>query len=90
MSKRGGLVGPQLLERVTGKEGMTFFTGNAIFRLSEKGGLGPSADLGGWQERGRAVFLRGLIPQCTLYYSWVIPMSYLSPEEELLRIICCK
>ena len=30
-SKRWGLVGPQLLERVAGKEGMTFFTGAMQF-----------------------------------------------------------
>ena len=29
--KGGGLVGPQLLERVAGKEGMTFFTGAMQF-----------------------------------------------------------
>ena len=33
-SKRGGLVGPQLLERVAGKEEMTFFTG--AMQLSHK------------------------------------------------------
>ena len=30
-SKRGGLTGPQLLEGVAGKEGVTFFRGVAIF-----------------------------------------------------------
>ena len=30
-SKRGGLTGPQLLEGVAGKEGLTFFRGAAIF-----------------------------------------------------------
>ena len=31
-----GLVGPQILERVAGKEGMTFFRGNAIFTHTKK------------------------------------------------------
>ena len=31
MFKKGGLTGPQLLEGVAGKEGVTFFRGVAIF-----------------------------------------------------------
>ena len=30
------MVGPQILERVAGKEGMTFFKGNAIFTHTKK------------------------------------------------------
>ena len=87
----GGLVGPQLLERVAGKERMTFFTGAMQFSgCLKREGTWPVCRFRGWQERGWVVFLRWLMPQCTLYYSRVIPMSYLSPEEELLRIICCR
>ena len=34
-SKKGGLTGPQFLERVTGKEWITFFKGGCNFYMKE-------------------------------------------------------
>ena len=49
--KEGGLTGPQFLEEVTGKEGMTFSSGGGVK-------FGQFADLRGetWQERGKGYF----------------------------------